>query len=259
MDLELKGRCALVTGAGRGIGRAIARGFGAEGADVVVADLDLDAAERVAGEVRALGTRALAVAVDVARSEDVRRAVAEAFDAFAQLGVLVNNAGVQLDCPSLEIREEQWNRVLAVDLGGPFRLCQEVASRWIEGGRGGSIVQISSVAADFGFPRRVPYGVSKAGLRAMTRGLAVEWAQAGIRVNAVAPGYVETELIRHSIVDGHINGRRIVEMTPLRRMARPEEVADAVLYLSSGRASYITGTVLVVDGGYGIDKSPESQ
>ncbi len=257
MQLGLTGTCALVTGAGRGIGRAVALGFAAEGADVAVADVDLSLARRVATEVETRGVRALALRVDVARREDVERAAGEAFAAFPNLGVLVNNAGIQLDCPSAEVREDQWNRVLGVDLSGAFFCCQEVARRWMAAQLPGSIVQISSVASEFGFPRRIPYGVSKAGIRAMTRGLAVEWAPAGIRVNAVAPGYVDTELIRRAIDEGHIDGRRIEEMTPLGRLARPEEVADAVVYLSSSRASFITGTVLAVDGGYGVEKAPD--
>lgn len=256
MDTGLSGGGVLVTGAGQGIGRAIACSFAREGADVVIADLNLEAARDVAREVEMLGARALAVQVDVALPDSVRQAVEMAFARFPNLNVLVNNAGIQLDRSTVDVTAEEWKRVLSVDLSGAFYFCQQVARRWIADGAPGSIVQISSVAADFGFPRRVPYGVAKAGLRALTRALAVEWASHGIRVNTVAPGYVETEMIAKAVRDGHIAYDRIVQMTPLRRMARPEELADAVTFLASRRASFITGTLLAVDGGYSIDKSP---
>jgi NAD(P)-dependent dehydrogenase (short-subunit alcohol dehydrogenase family) len=247
---------ALVTGGARGIGLAIAKGMLAAGAHVEMADLDGPAVEEMAHELdatcsadpRAIGTR-----VDVASSEDVRAWIEEVAERRGRIDVLVNNAGVQLNRATHELSDDDWHRVLTVNLDGAFYASRE-AGRWMRSAGRGAIVNIASVAERFGMPRRVPYGVTKAGIAALTRGLAAEWAQDGVRVNAVAPGYVETDLVRHALAMGHIDRDEIVAMIPMRRLAAPRSVADVVVFLATDAADYVTGQTIFVDGGYGIAK-----
>lgn len=252
----LAGRVALVTGAARGIGRAIAEGMRAAGAFVELSDVDGDAVERAAREIageRSDGPPAVGTRVDVASSADVRAWVDDVARRRGGVHVLVNNAGIQLNRAALDLSDEEWGRVLSVNLDGAF-YCSREAGRWMRRGGRGAIVNIASVAERFGMPRRVPYGVTKAGIAALTRGLAAEWAVDGVRVNAVAPGYVETDLVRHAFEQGHIDRDAILAKIPMGRLAAPRAVADVVVFLASDGADYVTGQTIFVDGGYGIAK-----
>jgi NAD(P)-dependent dehydrogenase (short-subunit alcohol dehydrogenase family) len=171
----------------------------------------------------------------------------------SRVDVLVNNAGVQLNRAALELSDDDWTRVLSIDLDGAFTCSREAGRYMVRQGRG-AIVNISSIAERFGMPRRLPYGVSKAGIAALTRGLAAEWAPDGVRVNAIAPGYIETELVRHALAAGHIDALEILAKIPLGRMGRPSDVAEAALFLASDRSAYVTGHTLFVDGGYAVSK-----
>ncbi|HEX4730604.1 MAG TPA: glucose 1-dehydrogenase [Solirubrobacterales bacterium] len=244
---DLTGRTALVTGGSRGLGRAIALGLAAAGADVAIASRKLEACERVAAEVReATGRRALPFAVDVSRWEQLEPLVDEVYAAFGKLDVLINNAGKSPLYPSVEeIDEAYWDGVLGLNLKGPFRLSALVGSRMARGD-GGSIVNVSSVAARHPRPGSAPYAAAKAGLDAITVALAHAWGPA-VRVNAILPGTFLTDVSR--AWDMEAFGRQ-AERYALRRGGAPEEIVGAALYLASDASSYTTGALLNVDGGY---------
>jgi NAD(P)-dependent dehydrogenase (short-subunit alcohol dehydrogenase family) len=233
-----------VTGAGRGIGRAIAERFAAEGARIAAVDVDGEAAAETAA---ALGGGSFGHAADVGSSEDAAGVAKEVRERFGRLDVLVNNAGIIHLEPLLELADEDWERVLRVNLSGPFYMSRAVAPLMVETG-GGSIVNISSVSAEIGSVERGPYSASKAGLLGLTRVLATELGQRGVRVNAILPGPVETKLSDDAYtteIEAAFVGR-----TALNRRGRPGELAAAVLFLAGDESSYMTGQSLVVDGGY---------
>lgn len=235
---------AIVTGAARGIGEAIARRFAAEGARVAVVDIDSAAAERAAAGV---GGGAAGFGADVGDPEAVRGLVAAVRERFGRLDVLVNNAGVIHLAPILELGDAEWEAVLRVNLSGPFYLCREAAPLIAEAG-GGAIVNVSSISADIGSVERGPYSASKAGLLGLSRVLATELAPRRIRVNSILPGPVETKLSDDAYtprIESDFVGR-----TAMGRRGRPEEIAATALFLASDESSYMTGQTLVVDGGY---------
>jgi NAD(P)-dependent dehydrogenase (short-subunit alcohol dehydrogenase family) len=249
---SLAGRVALVTGGARGIGFAVALALAEAGATLELGDVD-GAAAAAAASALPPGADAVGRAVDVADGDQVRAWVADVAGRRGRIDVLVNNAGIQLNRAAVDLDDEDWHRVLGVNLDGAFRCSREVG-RVMRAQGSGAIVNISSIADRFGMPRRLPYGVTKAGISALTRGLAAEWAPDGIRVNAVAPGYVETDLVRHAFEMGHIDRDAILAKIPLGRLAEPRSIGDAVAFLASDRADYLTGQTLYVDGGYTISK-----
>ncbi len=235
-------REALVTGGGDGIGLAIARALAAAGDRVTIADLDGDKARERAAE---LGEGHRGIACDVADE-----AQAAAVAASAPFDVLVNNAGIgDSHLPTLEQGIDAFRRVLDVHLAGTFLMSREVARGMVARGSG-AIVNLSSIAGLTGLPKRNAYGAAKAGIMAMTRSMACEWAGSGVRVNAVAPAFVETALVRKLADAGRIDLPTLRRRTPIGRLIRAEEVAAAVAFLASDAASAITGTVLPVDGGW---------
>lgn len=259
MDGLTRRRVVLVTGAARGIGLAVARRFTALGDHVVIGDVDGDAAlaaaEGVAGaQAGVTGAGVVEGAqVDVTSTESVDAWIADVLARAGRVDVAVNNAGVQLNRAFLDLGDDDWDHVLGVNLDGAFRVSRAVGRAMCRQG-GGAIVNVSSIADRFGMPRRIPYGVTKAGIDALTRGLAAEWAPHGVRVNAVAPGYVETDLVRHAFEMGHIDRAAIEAKIPMGRLTSPASIAKAVTWLASDDADYVTGHVLYVDGGYAIYK-----
>jgi NAD(P)-dependent dehydrogenase (short-subunit alcohol dehydrogenase family) len=246
---RLDGRSAAVTGAGRGIGRAVANGLAEAGARLAVTDIDLPAAEQTAAAIRYNGGEAIAVALDVADEASVERGFKRIAEAHGGIDVLVNNAGIAIGRPSVELSLADWDKVVAVNMTGVF-LCARTAARLMIAGHGGSIVNMASVMGLSGsrfFPD-ISYQATKGAVVNMTRALALEWARAGIRVNAVAPGLVRTEFIRDLLNRPELLAR-MRAMTPLGRIAEPSDVVGAVLFLASPASAMVTGHTLPVDGG----------
>lgn len=241
---RFEGRTCLVTGGGRGIGRAVALGLAREGAAVAVCARSGGQVEAVAAE---LGDRALALAVDVTDQASCERAVAEVSARLGAPSVLVNAAGISPVRQRAERHDvDAWRDILDVNLTGSFLMTRAASSALLE--HGGAVVMISSVTGRIASPRLAAYGASKAGLAQLARTLAREWADRGVRVNAVSPGYVETELTGAMLAVERLRAE-IVAATPLGRVATVEEIVPAVLFLASDEASYITGAELLVDGG----------
>jgi 3-oxoacyl-[acyl-carrier protein] reductase len=239
-------RVVLVTGGGHGIGRAISEVFARDGARVVIADRLASAAESVANAIRKeTAAEALPVEVDVRDAASVEAAVQQVIDRFDQIDVLVNNAGIYPNTPIVEMDEAEWDAVFDTNVKGMFLVSRAVARRMIDRGAGGRIVNISSGAAKSGRVGAAHYCASKAAVDMFTRVLALELASHDIVVNAVAPGLIEVP--DWSLSDEYINA--LIALTPMGRIGQPEDIARAVLYLASPEATFITGSVLSVDGG----------
>jgi NAD(P)-dependent dehydrogenase (short-subunit alcohol dehydrogenase family) len=244
---RLQGKTAIVTGGGAGIGRAISTLFAREGARVAVADIDLDGAKATEAAIAAAGGTALAVAADVRRSGSVERMVETTVDSFGALDILVNDAGVGTDGDVVQLSEEEWHRILEVNLKGVF-LCCKYAIPAMKRIGGGSIVNIASIAARVGGSVSCVYPASKAGVVALSRNTALRFAKDHVRVNCVCPGHVDTALT-YTLKDPEVR-EALIRRYPLGRLGTAEEIAAAVLFLASDEASFITGTELIVDGGY---------
>jgi NAD(P)-dependent dehydrogenase (short-subunit alcohol dehydrogenase family) len=247
---RLRNKTALITGAASGIGREAARLFAAEGASVLLADVDRAGGAALAGELEAAGFAARFVATDVARGDQVAAAVAEAERAFGGLHVLFHNAGIFPDGDSspVDTDEAVWDRVMAVNLKGVFLGCKHGIPALLRAG-GGSIVNTASFVAVMGAATsQIAYTASKGGVLAMTREIAVEYARRGIRANALCPGPVDTPLLQQLLADPAARARRLVHV-PMGRLARADEVAHAALFLASDESSYVNGATFLVDGG----------
>ncbi len=245
---DLTGKKAFVTGASRGIGRVIAVALAAAGADLAIAARSQEGLASTAREVTALGRKAFVFPLDVTRQEDVAVAVTEAIKMLGHLDIVFNNAGgSNFMVPFLDMRISGWEKVLRLNLDSTVYVCQAVGPHLRERGSG-SVINVASVAGLAAAPGLVPYGASKAAVVSLTRTLAVEWAPLGIRVNALCPGWTATDLNKN-LWDGPDGGEATVANVPMRRWARPEEMAGPAVFLASDASSYMTGQVLVVDGG----------
>jgi NAD(P)-dependent dehydrogenase (short-subunit alcohol dehydrogenase family) len=248
--MKLADRVTVVTGGAHGIGLAIVAEYAANGARVAILDVDGEAAEAAAAKLCASGAEIRAYAGDVAERDSVFAAAERVASDLGPCSVLVNNAGIARIGPSLDFPEEDWRRSLDVMATGVFFCCQAFGRQMIEEG-GGAIVNVASMNATVAFPMRLAYGAAKAAVVAMTEVLAIEWAEHGVRVNALGPGVTRTEMVDRAIREGFVNEEAYVRRTPLRRLATPEEIAKAALYLASEEdSSFVTGHFLVVDGGW---------
>jgi NAD(P)-dependent dehydrogenase (short-subunit alcohol dehydrogenase family) len=245
--MRLQNEVVIVTGAGRGIGSVIAHRFAAEGAQVVVADLDEASARRTADEINAAGGRAIGLKVDVGESVAVHELIETTCRQFGQVDVLVNNAGIGLNKPFLTTTLEEWELQLKVNLTGQF-LCGQAAARAMVTRGGGRIVNVASISGQRGGQGRAAYGAAKAGVILLTKVMAVELSPLGVRVNAVAPGPVDTDQSRETHTPS--TRRAYYDRIPARRYGEREEIAAAVLFLASRESSFVSGHVLNVDGGF---------
>jgi 3-oxoacyl-[acyl-carrier protein] reductase len=243
--IQLAGKNALVTGAGRGIGREIALTLAKAGANVGVCDLDEATAQSTAAEVQALGRSAKALRCDVSKASDIAEMVSAFSATFPTLDILVNNAGITRDGLIVRMKEEDWDLVLAINLKSAFLCCKEVA-RLMMKARTGKIVNIASVVGIMGNAGQANYSASKAGLIGLTKTLAREFASRNIQVNAVAPGFIQTAMTDKLSPQ---DKEKLASQIPMQRLGMPLDVANAVLFLASGLADYITGQVIPVDGG----------
>lgn len=247
--MRLQGKIALVTGSGQGIGRAVAVRLAQEGAKVIVNDLhDDNRAEQTLADVRAAGSDGCIVAGDIAAPQAGRRLIAEAIKQMGSIDVLVNNAGVEHNASFLDVTEEDYDRVLDINLKAAFFITQAFVSHLRDTQRGGRIVNISSVHEELPFPHFTSYCASKGGMKMMMRNLAIELAPLGITVNNVAPGAIGTS-INDRLLHNATELNALLGNIPLRRLGKPLDVANAVLFLASDEADYITGSTLYVDGG----------
>lgn len=245
MNTQLKDKVVIVTGAGQGIGRGIAHAFASEGAHVVVTDINETSCAEVAREVEGMGVRALSMRCDVSSKDDVAALFAQAIATFGRVDVLVNNAGIFPFVSLQAMEEEDWQKVMDVNMKGVYLTAREAAKVLPEGGR---IVNISSVASVIGFEGLTHYCASKAGVNGFTRALALELAKKKITVNVVAPGAIATPGAGGVQSDEVL--KQTLAMIPLARQGQPEDIAHATVFLASEGASYITGQVLIVDGGW---------
>ena len=248
IDFGLAGRAAVITGAAQGIGAACARRLAADGMAVALWDVDVARGEALAAELRGQGSTARFVRCDVAKKAEVDAALATTLAALPRVHALVNNAGIFRAADFLDITEADWDAVLDVNLKGAFLVAQALARHMAASG-GGSIVNMSSVNGVMAIPSIASYNVSKGGIDQLTRVMALALADRGIRVNAVAPGTIATELAKNAVLGSEEAKARILSRTPLRRLGEPAEVADVVAFLTSDASSYMTGEIVYVDGG----------
>lgn len=246
-DFDLTGKVCIVTGGGRGIGRGMAEGLYRHGATVVLSGRTLSVLQEAAA---AMGDRAIPIACDVSQEDQVAALRDETLKRFGKIDVLVNNAGVD---PIFKLAErtslDEWRTIIDINLTGTFLCCKYLGGAMAEGG---SVINVSSVAGHGGLPRSVPYCASKGGVEMMTKALAIDWAPRGVRVNTLAPGWVDTDLT-HALLGHDVHGKRMLERTPLGRFATPNDMAGGIVFLASDASRFMTGQSLVIDGGWGAE------
>lgn len=243
--MSLNGKTALVTGAAQGIGRDIALALATDGADVAICDVNLEAAQKTAGDIEAKGRKSLALKANVASSAEVTAMVDQVVEKFGRIDILVNNAGITRDGLILRMKDEDWDLVLSINLKGSF-LCTKAALKYMSKQRGGNIINIASIVGAMGNAGQANYVASKAGLIGLTKTIAREYANRGITANAVAPGFIDTAMTQ--ALSENVR-TELAKQIPLGKLGTPEDVANAVRFLASPWASYITGQVIHVNGG----------
>jgi len=252
----MSNKVAIVTGGARGIGKAIVKSFVKEGIKVVIADINENKLRKTISELNKDDKKVFPIRTDITKTEDINTMVNYTVNKFGKLDILVNNAGIQIRCPSINFSEQDWDKLMDLNLKATF-FCSQAAAKVMVKKGGGSIVNISSGTSINTTPGRAPYCISKAGVNGLTAVLGAEWAKHGIRVNAVAPGWILTDMVKDGIRLGVVSEKEILSITPIGRLASAQEIADAVLYLASEKASYTTGQTLFVDGGWSVLGLPQ--
>ena len=247
-DFDLSGKVAIVTGAGRGIGYHIALALAKYGADLVVCSRTVSELERVAEEARGFGSNALIQQMDICQTSDIERMVEESVKAFGHIDILVNNAGVNIPQWAVDVTEEAWDKIMAVNLKGLF-FCAKAVGKVMIQQKKGKIINVSSQSGSVGLPQRAAYCSSKGGVNLLTKVLAMEWAQYNINVNAIAPTFIETPFTKPMFEKEGFR-EYVLGNIPLGRVGKPEDVVGAVIYLASDASDLVTGHILLIDGGW---------
>ncbi len=249
--MRLTGKVAVVTGSGRGIGAAIARGYAREGASVVLVSRTTAQLEEQAERIRAITSISpLFVQADVSNPHDVQQMVDTVINTHHKIDILVNCAGITMVAPSESLALEDWHRCLQINLDGPFLCCQKVGTQMIQQKHGGKIINITSIVAHAAIPERAAYAASKGGVMQLTQNLAVEWAKYGIQVNAISPGFIRTEIVQDLISKGIHKPEKMVARIPAGRLGEVEDLVGPAIFLASSDSDYVTGVILKVDGGW---------
>jgi NAD(P)-dependent dehydrogenase (short-subunit alcohol dehydrogenase family) len=248
--MKLRDKVAIITGASKGIGKGIAVRYAEEGAAVVLASRSEDLLASIAQQIRDTGSRALALSLNVRRPESVQEVVQKTVSEFGRLDIMVNNAGISMAHPSEDLKPEDWQMALETDLSGVFYGCQSAAKQMIAQGTGGCIINITSVYGLVAAPMRAAYCASKAGANMLTKLLASEWAGKNIRVNAIAPGYIRTELVQGVIDKGMLPLGAIEKRTPQGRIGEVSDLLGVAVLLASDESAFMTGSIVTVDGGW---------
>jgi len=246
----LPGKVTVITGAGRGLGKALALRFAREGSSVVLAGRSYDLLEKVCDEIRASGGEGFPVRMDVRDPHSVAQAVEEAASRFGRIDVLINNSGISMVSPSESLSYEDWKNAIDTNLSGVFFCSRAVAAHMIDQGISGCIINISSTFGKTPVPRRAAYCASKAAVDMLTKVLAAEWAEKKIRVNAIAPGYLKTEFIQQLEEQGKLDTRSLKKRIPQGRIGSAEEITGMAVFMAGDEATYMTGSVVYIDGGW---------
>ena len=251
-SFSLQGKTAIVTGGNRGIGEGISQGFASMGCNIVIAARDTGKIRKTAQEIRdTSGVEVLGISTDIQYEEQIQSMVEETLNAFSGISILVNNAGINIRKMPQEYDASEWDQVIDVNLRAAF-LCSKAVHPSMKSGGGGKVINIGSMTSIFGGAKLAPYGTSKGGIVQLTRSLAVAWAQDNIQVNAILPGWIDTDLTRQARIDLHGLNDRVLSRTPIGRWGLPADLAGSAIFLASGASDFVTGAALPVDGGYSV-------